>query len=559
MNLMSSNPGLNRQAETFDPRPEYCYTQITNNTSGRPLCTRGNTLKILTANQTRQVDQDCANIGLPSDKLMENAGAAVADEVRKILGTVSDKVILILIGPGNNGGDGLVAARHLQEWGAKVTLFLFSERPPDDQNLKLAQEHGTACIDATKETSLDKLTELLSSTSAIIDAVFGIGRIRPFHGIMKKALDMMNQAKRPGLRIIAVDLPSGMNADTGAVDPSCLYADNTITLAFPKIGLFKSPGAERTGRITVADIGIPTYLAEQATDELITTDWIRSILPRRPINANKGTFGKVLVIAGSNNYIGAAYLACSSTMRIGTGLVTLATAARIQSILATKLTEATYLPLPESHPGIISPGAAKLIHKNLNGYNAILLGCGLGQSQPVIKLIEDLLLKVREAPSPLILDADALNILAIVPNWWQRLNGDAILTPHPGEMSRLAGITVDEVQSDRIGITKEMARKMNKTIVLKGACTVIATPDGRTAISPIANPGLSSAGTGDVLSGIIAGLVAQGLSFFDASAAGVFLHGEAGEMVRARLGDTGMIASDLLPVLPLVIKQLKEE
>lgn len=490
---------------------------------------------------------------------MENAGVAVAEEVRKILGAVSEKAILILIGPGNNGGDGLVAARHLQDWGAKVTLFLFSERPPDDPNLKLAQERSINYIDATKEAALDKLVELLPSTSAVIDAIFGIGRIRPFHGTLKKALDVINQAKRPGLRIIAVDLPSGLNADTGAVDPSCLYADNTITLAFPKIGLFKSPGAERTGRITVADIGIPAYLAEQATDELITADWVRSILPRRPLNANKGTFGRVIVVAGSNNYIGAAYLACSSAMRVGTGLVTLATATRIQSILAAKLTEATYLPLPESHPGIISPGAAKLIHQNLNGYNALLLGCGLGQSQPVIKFIEDLLLRVRAAPPPLILDADALNILARVPNWWQRLTGDAILTPHPGEMARLAGVTVDEVQSDRIGITKGLARKMNKTIVLKGACTVIVTPDGRTGISPVANPGLASAGTGDVLSGIIAGLVAQGLSFFDAAAAGVFLHGEAGEMVRSRLGDAGMIASDLLPVLPLVIKQLKEE
>ncbi len=516
-------------------------------------------MKILTANQTRQADQDCANIGLPADKLMENAGAAVAEEVRKILGTISEKAILILIGPGNNGGDGLVAARHLQDWGAKVTLFLFSERPPDDPNLKLAQERSINCIDATKEAGLDKLAELLPSTSAVIDAMFGIGRIRPFHGTLKKALNMINQAKRPGLRIIAVDLPSGLNADTGAVDPSCLYADNTITLAFPKIGLFKSPGVERTGRITVADIGIPAYLAEQATDELITADWVRPVLPRRPLNANKGTFGRVIVVAGSNNYIGAAYLACSSAMRVGTGLVTLATPARIQPILAAKLTEATYLPLPESHPGIISPGAAKLIRQNLNGYNALLLGCGLGQSQPVIKFIEDLLLRVRAVPSPLILDADALNILARVPNWWQRLTGDAILTPHPGEMARLAGVTVDEVQSDRIGITKGLARKMNKTIVLKGACTVIATPDGRTGISPVANPGLASAGTGDVLSGIIAGLVAQGLSFFDAAAAGVFLHGEAGEMVRSRLGDAGMIASDLLPVLPLVIKQLKEE
>ncbi|MDD5509496.1 MAG: NAD(P)H-hydrate dehydratase [Dehalococcoidales bacterium] len=516
-------------------------------------------MKILTANQTRQADLDCANIGLPADKLMENAGAAVAEEAGEILGGVSGKTILILVGPGNNGGDGLVAARHLHDRGAEVNIFLFSERPPDDPNLILVRERSINCVDATKETALDQLADLLPTTGAVIDAVFGIGRIRPFHGTLKKALDMINQAKRPGMRIIAVDLPSGLNADTGAVDPSCLYADNTITLAFPKIGLFKYPGAERTGRITTADIGIPAYLAEQATDELITADWVSSALPRRPLNANKGTFGKVIIVAGSSNYIGAAYLACSSAMRVGTGLVTLATAARIQSIIAGKLTEATYLPLPEAHPGIISPGAAKLIRQNLNGYDALLLGCGLGQSQPVAKFIEELLLRVKTTLPPLILDADALNILARFPNWWQRLTVDAILTPHPGEMARLAEVTVDEVQSARIEITKEMARKTNKTIVLKGACTVIATPDGRTRISAAANPGLASAGTGDVLSGIISGLAAQGLSLFDAAAAGVFLHGEAGEMVRSRLGDAGMIASDLLPVLPLAIKQLKEE
>jgi len=517
-------------------------------------------MKIVTAEQMGQIDRQCAGIGLPTNVLMENAGKAVAEEVRQILGTIDQQHILILIGPGNNGGDGLVAARHLHDWGAKVSLYLLSQRPPDDPNLKLVQQRGMTCVEATQGENLDKLDELLSSASAVIDALFGTGKSRPLGGIFLQALDRVNTAKkdRASLHIIALDLPSGLNADSGAVDPACLYADNTITLGFPKPGLFNFPGAERVGKITIADIGIPAYLAEAVTTELITKEWAREVLPRRPLEANKGTFGRVLVASGSINYIGAAYLACSGAIRVGAGLVTLATATSLQPILASKLTEVTYLPLPESQSGIISSQAARLIHQQFNYCNALLLGCGLGQSQSAIRFIRAILFRSKSALPSLVLDADALNTLAKIPSWWQQLTNDAILTPHPGEMARLVGVSVDEVQSDRLGIAKRVAVEWHKTIVLKGAYTVIATPDGQVRISPFANPGLASAGTGDVLTGAIAGLVAQGLSLSDAAALGVYLHGEAGEMVKARLGDAGMIATDLLPALPLVIKQLKE-
>ncbi len=508
-----------------------------------------------------QVEQGCAKIGLPTDMLMENAGKAVAEEVKQILGDIDKQHILILIGHGNNGGDGLVAARHLHDWGAKVSLYLLSQRPPDDPNLKLVLERGVTCIEVTQNENLNRLDELLSSANAVIDALFGTGKSRPLRGIFQQALDRVSRAKKkqPGLHIIALDLPSGLNADTGAVDDACLYADNTITLGFPKPGLFNLPGAERAGKITVADIGIPPYLAEGVTTELITNDWAKSVLPQRPPQANKGSFGRVLVVAGSINYIGAAYLACSGAVRVGAGLVTLATAISLQPILASKLTEVTYLPLPESHPGIISLQAARLVRQEFSHYNVLLLGCGLGQSQSAIRFVKSILLREKVALPWLVLDADALNTLAKTPNWWQQLTDDAILTPHPGEMARLVGVSVDEVQSDRAGIAKKVAQEWHKTIVLKGAYTVIATPDGQVRISPIANPGLASAGTGDVLTGAIAGLLAQGLSLFEAAACGVFLHGEAGETVKAKLGDAGMIATDLLPVLPLAIKQLKSE
>jgi len=517
-------------------------------------------VKILTSTQVRRVEEDCARLGIPSSVLMENAGEAVAAEVRKILGAVDRQHILILIGPGNNGGDGLVAARHLHDWGARVSLCLLGQRSPHDPNLKVVRERGITCIEVTQDKQWQKLDEALSSAVTVVDALFGTGKSRPLRGVFSEVLERVANAKkkRRGLLIVALDLPSGLDADTGSVDPACLYASHTITLGFPKPGLFNSPGAARAGRLTVADIGIPAYLADKITAEVINGELVRALLPERPLIANKGSFGRVLVCAGSINYIGAAYLACSGAIRVGTGLVTLATATSLQSVLAAKLTEVTYLPLPESPPGGISPEAATVVHREWGNYSVLLLGCGLGQSESAVKFIESALFGIKPVPVSLVLDADALNTLADMPQWWQRLTDDAILTPHPGEMARLAGVSIDEVQSDRAGIARKVAQEWHKTVVLKGAYTVIAAPDGRCRVSPIANPGLASAGTGDVLAGAIAGLLAQGLSLFDAATCGVFLHGEAGEAVRAELGDAGMIASDLLPVLPLVIKQLKE-
>ena len=512
-------------------------------------------MKVLSADEMRRVEQESAKIGLTTDRLMENAGKAIAEEVRCILSDVSQKHILFLIGPGNNGGDGLVAARHLHDWGARVNLFLLGKRAADDKNLGLVKERGITCY-----KDLDELDERLLSASAVIDALFGTGRSRPLGGIFREALQQVAQTKkeRPELKIIALDLPSGLDSDSGAVDPAALYAEHTITLGFAKPGLFNPPGAERAGLITVADIGIPVYLANGVTTELITDDWAKKVIPRRPLGANKGSFGRVLVVAGSTNYIGAAHLACSGAMRVGAGLVTLATAASLQPILAAKLTEATHLPLPEASPGIVSAEAASLVLSELKSYNVLLLGCGLGQSEPAISFIKSILFQPGSAPLPLVLDADAINTLAKTPGWQQQFPGDAILTPHPGEMARLAGVSVAEVQADRTGIAKRVSLEWHKTIVLKGAYTVTCAPDGQCRISPVANAGLASAGTGDVLAGAIAGLLAQGLSLFDAAALGVFLHAKAGNMVSARLGDAGMLASDLLPVLPLVIKQLKE-
>jgi hydroxyethylthiazole kinase-like uncharacterized protein yjeF len=513
----------------------------------------------------RQLEQDAVKAGITMEMLMENAGQAVADETARILDDIRQQQILILVGPGNNGGDALVAARHLHDAGAKVFLYFFGQRPGRDPSLKPIRDRRIKRIEAEKDENLEELTKLLASVDTVIDALFGTGTTRPFSGLLLMIVDRVRRAKirRPDVKIIALDLPSGLNADTGEVDPGCLYADNTITLAFPKPGLFKFPGAERVGEISVVDIGLPGFIEEKAGPEYLADEWAKSVLPERSPMANKGSFGKVMVLAGSINYIGAPYLACNAAMRVGAGLVTLAATGRLQSILANKLTEVTYLPLPEARPWIISPEALRLLFRQLEQYNVLLMGCGMGQHETTVRFIRSVLLthpKAKTAKPKLpsvVLDADGLNALAGVPKWWELMPEDAVLTPHPGEMARLTGMTVDEVQLDRMGLAKRMAGEWHKTIVLKGAHTVVAAPDGRAQISHVANAGLASAGTGDVLSGVIAGLLAQGMNIFDAAAAGVYVHGMAGESVKERLGDAGMVASDLLPELPLVIKRLK--
>ena len=517
-------------------------------------------MKVVTVDEMRRLEEACSGIGRPPSTLMENAGRAVAEEVGRILGTFEGRSVLLLVGPGNNGGDGLVAARYLRDRGASVAVYLLSNRPADDVNLRLVRERDITCVEAAQDEGLATLSRLLLTADAVVDAVFGTGRSRPLSGIFRAALEAVGRAQkeRPALRVVALDLPSGLDADTGATDPACLYADHTVTLGFPKVGLFNAPGAERVGHLRIVDIGIPAELAEEVTVDLITDDWARSVLPKRPLLANKGSFGRVLVIAGSERYVGAACLACEGAMRAGAGLVTLATTPTLQSILAARLTETTYLPLPEADRASFGPQAARLLREELGSYDVLLIGCGLGQSGPTMDFIREVLLGRDPASLPLVIDADALNTLAKTPDWWQRVPDDAILTPHPGEMSRLARASIDEVQGNRIGTARETALAWQKTVVLKGAYTVVAAPDGKCRVSAVANPGLASAGTGDVLAGAIAGLRGQGLAPSDAAACGVYLHGQAGEVVRARLGDTGMVASDLLPVLPLVIKRLKE-
>lgn len=517
-------------------------------------------MKIVTVNQMKKAEQDCARFGISVTQLMENAGKAVSEELGNILGNIQKQSITILVGPGNNGGDALVAARHLHDSGAMVTVFLCGKRPLNDANLEKVQRQGIRCIEIPAESDLTNLYQWILDSNAVIDAVLGTGSSRPLSDVFAKVLNVVGDAKKkhPQLRIIALDLPSGLNADTGAKDKVTPYADNTVTLGFPKVGLFNLSGQVCAGKISVVDIGIPPQLVDYVNLEYLSSEWAKTVFPRRPLAAHKGSFGKVMAMVGSINYTGAAYLACTSSLRTGAGLTTLAITSSLLPILASKLTEVTYLPLPESAPGLASKDSVEILQAHLPGYNVLLMGCGIGKDPATINLLKSILLdsKIIGIP-PVVLDADGLNILADIPEWENKFTAEAVFTPHPGEMSRLLNVPLAEIQNKRIEIARRAATEWNKIVVLKGAYTVVAAPDGNAKVSPFANPGLASAGTGDVLAGTIAGMIAQGLSLFDAACCGVYLHGQAGEMTSEEIGDAGLLASDLLPMLPRAIRQLK--
>ncbi|MEE9203117.1 MAG: NAD(P)H-hydrate dehydratase [Dehalococcoidia bacterium] len=513
-------------------------------------------MKLVTAAQMRRLEEEATAAGIPTAELMQRAGLGAARGIRAFLNGVVGKRILVLVGPGNNGGDGLVAARHLHAWGARVHLYLLSPHPPEDANFALVCQQGITLTQSGSSAS-PTLERLLSGADAVVDAVLGTGKARPLQGDLGETLLLVRRARhaRPGLKLVAIDLPSGVDADTGTADPATPGADLTLTLGLPKRGLYSPPGAELVGRVEVVDIGLPP--AEDVATELLSPTWASRALPPRPATAHKGTFGRLLVIAGSVRYTGAAYLACMGACRVGTGLVTLAGPASLHPILAAKLTEATHLPLPEGPPGYLSTAAVSPLAEEMSRYNALLIGCGLGQQPDTAKFIESMFPHLKDTPS--VWDADGLNNLASIPSWPQLLSQGAVLSPHPAEMGRLCGLAVENIQKDRMEVSREMARRWQKVVVLKGAYTVIASPEGQVRLSPFANPALASAGTGDVLAGGIAGLLAQGLSPFDAAALGVYLHGLAGEMVREGMGAAGTLASDLLSVLPRAMQRLQDD
>ena len=538
-------------------------------------------MKLVTVDQMRRIEAASDAQGHSYAAMMECAGSAVSRVIQTRLGQsrldIHAQQILVLVGPGNNGGDGLVAARHLHDAGAHIGVYLL--KPREDEHIAALRERQIEFITG------DQLSEWLAHGAVIVDALLGTGTARPIDGDLAELLITVKQAM-PARRsavpdlidpvwpaslrtaypsnpqhsaqdalplVVAVDGPTGLNYDTGEIDPLALPADVSVTFAYPKIGHTVFPGAAYCGELIVADIGTDPKLAEGIDRELADPALIRSLLPARPRAAHKGTFGKALIIAGSMWYTGAPVLAATAAYRSGAGLVTLATPQSIHAITAGKINEATFLPLPD-HNGALNAAAFDQVRDAIATYTATLIGPGL--SLTAQSFIEQFSAQGTDR-NVLVLDADALNLLAQIDQWWLRLPEPAILTPHPGEMARLTQLSLKAIEADRERVAIEYAERWRQVIVLKGAFTVIAAPGGRSIKLPSANAVLAVAGSGDVLAGTIVGLRAQGLGAFEAAVCGAYLHGAAGEMAQREVGSAGVLAGELAAYLPRVLRELR--
>ena len=538
-------------------------------------------MKVVTAAEMRQIDQDTIEgIGIPGIVLMETAGSAIVRAIEQHYPTCQR--IGIFAGKGNNGGDGIVIARQLAHIGRDVLLFLVS---PEDSftgeaqiNLQIAKrltasfglqaapKGGLRIEEVLTDAALGSdffaersvsLTHI-ASCELLIDAIFGTG----LRGTVRDPIaPIINTINRLSIPILSVDLPSGLDADTGHPLGTCVRADRTVTIGLPKRGLLMHPGAELAGKLEIADIGFPEQVvaAQNIKVNWTTAGKASQWMPPRPLSSHKGSYGRVLVVAGSTGMTGAAALASEAALRAGAGLVSLATPKHLNPILEGLLPEVMTLPLPETDAGSLATSATSTILEFAIKTKSILaIGPGLSQHPETVSLVHQLIRENRESGLALrmVIDADGLNALAHAKETLSFLNSETVLTPHPGEMARLTNTAVPTLESDRIGTAQQFASEHGVTLVFKGAPTVTSDSKGNLWVNSTGNPGMATGGMGDVLTGIIAGLMAQGISSENAAALGVYLHGLAGDSAAERLGMPGLIASDVLKSVPQALSSL---
>ena len=514
-------------------------------------------MKVVTAAEMRQIDQDTIErVGIPGIVLMETAGSAIVRAIEQHYPTCHR--IGIFVGKGNNGGDGLVIARQLAHAGREVHLFLVSPAESftgeAEINLQIARRlglqiefYGTGAVPTT-----------LASCELLVDAIFGTGLRGTVRGSIATVIKTLNNFSIP---ILSVDLPSGLDANTGHPLGTCVRADRTVTIGLPKRGLLVHPGAEFAGKLEVVDIGFPKQVVDAQGIKVnwTTTAGVSQWVPPRPSASHKGTYGRVLVVAGSTGMTGAAALASEAALRAGAGLVTLATPKHLNPILEGLLPEVMTLPLPETESGSLSASATSAILEFAEKTKSVLaIGPGLSQHPDTVALVHQLIGENREQKlgKRMVVDADGLNALSQTPEIISLLDSEAVLTPHPGEMSRLTSTSVPSLEADRIRTAQQFTSEHSLTLVFKGAPTVTGLANGDVWINSTGNSGMATGGMGDVLTGIIAGLMAQGVSSERAAVLGVYLHGLAGDIVAEALGMHGLIASDVLKVVPKAISAL---
>jgi NAD(P)H-hydrate epimerase len=509
-------------------------------------------MKIATAQQIKNIDRRCIrDFGIPGTVLMENAASAVMAEMEKFFDGLGHLKVGIICGRGNNGGDGLALARRLSIRGVPVRVALLA---PFNAVMGEAKTNLTVLrkmdVEIVQNAAARSLADIIAWSDVLVDAILGVGLSSPLKGVYAQAVDMMNAS---GRHIVAVDIPTGIDADTGAVMNTAVEADLTVTMALLKRGLVLFPGARYAGTIRVADIGIPAEVVEKEGVSLSLLDrgsaW--GIMATRQRDSHKGDYGHLMVIAGSPGKAGAAVMAAGGALRAGAGLVSVAAPNALVPIIQSQLVEAMCVPSAESIEGTLGIGSVDELLKAADSMSAVAVGPGLSTHFETVQVVRELIPRLT---SPLVIDADGLNALAGYTDILKRAKAPIILTPHPGEMGRLLSKPAAEVQKDRIGAASGFARKFNVTLVLKGAATVVAVPDGRVFINSSGNPGMATGGTGDVLTGMIGGLLAQGLTAGQAACLGVYLHGLAGDLAATEKGEASLIAGDLLEKIPEAMK-----
>jgi NAD(P)H-hydrate epimerase len=538
-------------------------------------------MKLVSVSQMQAIEKEADAGGLTYDQMMENAGQGLADIILNLYAGDSELEAVGLVGPGNNGGDTLVALSALAAGGWKARAYLV-KRKKDDLVKRFLEAGGEVL---SKENPFEQLVKAIETADVFLDGVFGTGIKLPLKKDVSELLaeinDVLNGLNESPL-IIAVDCPSGVDCDTGEVAEEAIPADITVTMAAVKQGMLKLPAFEYIGELKVVNIGLPEDLPSfhDLQAEVADAEMVAGLLPERPLTSHKGTFGTALIAAGSVNYTGAVILAGEAAYRVGAGLVTLAVPAPLHGALAGRIPEATWVLLPHEL-GVISANAGEVLSKHFEKASALLLGPGFGTENATKEFIENILEERYSAKKvaqrigfvrqdsekkeennvklpPLVFDADALKLLAENKDWPQKIPAPAILTPHPGEMAVLTGLTKELIQESRQDLASQYAKTWGHVVVLKGAFTVVAAPDGRITVIPIASPALARAGTGDVLAGLIVGLRAQGMEPFEAAVAGAWIHAQAALYAADDLGTTAsVLAGDVLDSVPDVLSDLE--
>jgi len=532
-------------------------------------------MKVVKPEEMAKIDKAAIEeYGIPGIVLMENAALSVVEEIKNSLGSISDKKVIVFAGKGNNGGDAFAVARHLHNRGAFVNVYIVGSadaiKGDARINLDIVRKIGLKPIELKGEqinsdfNYMSNMMLYINEADMIVDGILGTGLKGEVTGLVSDVIKIINES---GKFVLSIDIPSGLNGSTGEIMGVCVKADKTVTFGLPKVGLLLYPGCEYAGKVVVADIGIPHDIVHDMNikNNIIDFNIFSSLIPKRSNETNKGDYGRVFIITGSPGMTGAGCLAAKAALRTGAGLVYLGVPSTLTHIYNTNVTEAITISMKDmdvsnndkeansqsGETGYISSSNINMLSEYIKNKDVIAVGPGLSVKGGVFDITAWL---IENSEVPLVIDADALNVISRDVSILGKLKAKAVITPHPGEMSRLTKMSIDEIQNNRVETARNFACRWGVVTVLKGWRTVVGLPDGTIFINTSGNPGMATAGTGDVLTGIIAGLIAQGLTPEQAAVAGVFLHGKAGDRVASRLGEHGLIAGDLVEEIPYVIK-----